>query len=78
MATYQHFDNGNILVTDHGYGVEVLSRGHKEGVKSFWLQGDDYVEFMDFVDSFVTTLWPDFYTYLRDFDYDTILELHQE
>lgn len=73
---YQHFDMGNIVVNDQGFGVLVLSRGHKDGVKSFWLQGDDYTEFMDLIDSYSTTLWTSFYNYLTHFDYDTLLELH--
>lgn len=71
----QRFDNGKILVTDHGYGVEIQSRNHADRPMSFWLQGDDYIQFMDFVDSYSPELWISFDAYLTVHDYDLLFQV---
>jgi len=73
--TTQSFDNGKIKVIDCGYGVEVCGKTWSGYDQSFWLQGDDYNEFMDFVDNYSPTLWASFAAYLTAYDYDLLFEV---
>jgi len=73
--TTQSFDNGKIKVIDCGYGVEVCGKTWAGYDQSFWLQGDDYHEFMNFVDNYSPTLWINFDAYLTAYDYDLLFEI---